>query len=51
MNTDKERLKIALQILIEDLVKHKDWQDDPTSWQAVIGKAEHILNFVNKMKE
>lgn len=51
MNTDKERLKIALQILMDDLTMHKGWQHDQSCWNAVIEKLQEIQKFVNKMKE
>jgi hypothetical protein len=49
MNTDKERLKIALQIVIDDLNKHEDWQVNEASWDAIKIKMNAILAFVNKM--
>jgi hypothetical protein len=49
MNTDKERLKIALKILEEDLLHHKDWQDYEANWNAVLKKLSAIQTFVNKM--
>jgi hypothetical protein len=50
MNTDHERLKIALQIFKDDLIQHKDWQANEWTWKEVIHKFEMIQQFVDEMQ-
>jgi len=49
INTDHERLKVALKIVLEDLQKHNDWQNNEKNWNAVISKVNNILSFVSQL--